>query len=66
MYNYIYIVYIFIYIYIVFRLNAKCAWIIQEIPAFMIAAIFYWEAKDDVNIVQTIVLGMFLIHYFNR
>ena len=47
-------------------MNAKFAWIIQEIPAFLTSAILFWEAKDEVSISQTVVLGMFLVHYFNR
>ena len=50
----------------VFRLNAKLAWIIQELPAFVIPVLLLLEAKDSVNVAQVVISGMFLIHYFNR
>ena len=48
------------------RLNAKLAWIIQEMPAFVISILLLWEAKSSINLTQFLILGMFLIHYFNR
>ena len=50
----------------VFRLNAKLAWIIQELPAFVIPVLLLLEASSSVNLAQLVISGMFLIHYFNR
>ena len=50
----------------VFRLNAKLAWIIQELPAFVIPVLLLLEARSSINVAQLVISGMFLIHYFNR
>ena len=48
------------------KMNAKVAWIVQEMPAFILPSIFLWEARTAINVTQHILLGMFMIHYFNR
>ena len=48
------------------KVNAKLAWILQEIPALILPSIFCWEARDALNVTQKILLGMFIIHYLQR
>jgi len=51
-----------------FRVNGKLAWIIQEAPSLFIPIVLYVvgpaEVKDQ--LVNRILLGMFVFHYFNR
>lgn len=61
-----------------FLINGKAAWIIQECPSFALA-FYYWystvtSSSTSSTIVQqlttltprSILLGMYLFHYFNR
>lgn len=57
-----------------FKINGKLAWIVQEAPSFFLPVFMWWTASKDpsraallsnVN-ANTILLIMFLFHYFNR
>ena len=47
-------------------INAKLAWIIQESPAFVVPSIFLSESWTDVNVTTKILVGLFILHYFQR
>jgi len=50
-----------------FKIGARLGWIIQELPSFLVAAGFLYEKwPHDVNWTQTLLIGMFTLHYFNR
>jgi 3-oxo-5-alpha-steroid 4-dehydrogenase 1 len=48
--------------------NANLAWFVQEIPAFLVPILLvYWtECPKLAFIPNKILLGLFLIHYFQR
>lgn len=50
-----------------FRLGARTAWFLQEIPAFIVPAfIFIANEESEMSTPAQILLLGFLIHYFNR
>lgn len=47
-------------------INAKLAWIIQELPGFLIPTLFLYESWTNLNSSTKILLICFILHYFNR
>eukprot|EP01084_Bolivina_argentea_P008911 16670_1 len=52
------------------KIPAKIAWVVQEIPAFIIASFFLIkslnETYDRIPMANRLLLLLFIIHYFNR
>ena len=48
------------------RIGAKVGWVVQEVPSFLVAAVFLLEKWPEVNGAQLVLLTMFMGHYFNR
>ena len=48
-----------------FRVNARLAWLIMEMPNFVAAPIFLFGAKGG-SLVNAFFLSLFLLHYVNR
>ncbi|XP_062578458.1 3-oxo-5-alpha-steroid 4-dehydrogenase 1-like isoform X2 [Saccostrea cucullata] len=48
--------------------NAKLAWFVQEIPAFLVPVLLIYcvEGPKITHIPNKILLGLFLLHYFQR
>ena len=42
------------------------AWIVQECPAFFVSATLLFEAWASTNTSSKILVGMFILHYFQR
>lgn len=55
-----------------FMMNGRLAWVLQELPSFLIPAAMWlwgvWTANPRLTAFtpNTVLLGMFLYHYFNR
>lgn len=57
-----------------FPVDAKAAWVLQECPSFLVAAYLWYAGAQDPALAAvlttvnqtTILLGMYLFHYFNR
>ena len=47
-------------------INPKLAWIIQELPGFLIPTLFLYESWTNLNLSTKILLICFILHYFNR
>ena len=47
-------------------LNAKLAWIFQESPALFIPAILLIESWNTTNVTTKLLIGIFILHYFQR
>jgi len=48
------------------QINSKVAWIVQECPAFFVSAILLFEAWASTNTSTKVLVGMFMLHYFQR
>ena len=48
------------------QINSKVAWIVQECPAFFVSAVLLFEAWASTNTSTKILVGMFMLHYFQR
>ena len=46
--------------------NAKLAWIFQESPALFIPAILLIESWNTTNVTTKPLIGIFILHYFER
>jgi hypothetical protein len=47
-------------------ISARLAWFIQELPSFMIPSYLLYYHWSSVTITKFIIIGLFLIHYFQR
>jgi len=45
---------------------ARLAWFIQEVPCFIIPSYLLYYHWSSVSITNFIIVGLFLIHYFQR
>lgn len=48
------------------QINAKVAWIFQECPAFFVPAYLLFETFATINLSTKILIGCFMLHYFQR
>jgi hypothetical protein len=48
------------------QIDNKWAWFFMEIPAFSIPFVFLLHNFKNLNTIHIVILGLFIIHYFNR
>lgn len=47
-------------------LSSRVAWILMETPVFIIVLVYGIKHYDSINLSNSILIGLFLLHYFNR
>lgn len=48
------------------QINSKLAWVLQESPALLVPSILLYESWNMSNLSQKILVGAFILHYFQR
>ncbi len=49
-----------------FEVDTTAAWVLQECPSFFLPLALTAEAWSDTNWAQRVLLGAFILHYFQR
>ncbi|VDN17370.1 unnamed protein product [Gongylonema pulchrum] len=45
---------------------AKWAWLLQELPSFIIPLCYFGASFTNLHIIRAMTLSFFILHYFNR